>query len=106
LKAFGTGGTKRSAVLPDVPTIAAAGVPGYDASNWWGVLGPAAIPGSIVNRLNAEIATIMSLPETRKRFAAEGAEPLILTADAFGKLIMAEMTKWHKVAKEARIRAE
>ena len=106
LKALGTGGTKRSAVLPDIPTIAEGGVTGYDASNWWGVLGPAGMPSNIVHRLNQIIGTIMSLPETRKRFATEGAEPMTLTPHAFGKLIVAEIAKWKQVAMESGIRAD
>jgi len=106
LRVLGTGGTKRISILPDVPTISESGVPGYEASNWWGMLGPAAMPERIVNRINAEIATIMTFPETQKRFALEGAEPMPITPGEFGKLIAMEIGKWTRVAKDSGIRAE
>ncbi len=106
LKPLGTGGAKRSTVLPDVPTISEAGVPGYEANNWWGVLAPAGVPAGIVRKLNAEIEAVMKLPETQKRFSSEGAEPVTKTPEEFGKLIASEMVKWAKVAKDANIKAE
>jgi tripartite-type tricarboxylate transporter receptor subunit TctC len=106
LKPLGTGGARRSAVLPDVPTISEAGVPGYEASNWWGILAPAAVPAAIVRKLNTEIGAVMKLPETQKRFSSEGAEPVIKTPEEFSKLIAAEMVKWAKVARDAKIKAE
>jgi tripartite-type tricarboxylate transporter receptor subunit TctC len=105
LKPLGTGGAKRTAILPDVPTIAES-LPGYEANNWWGILAPAATPAAIVKKLNAEINAIMKLPETQKRFASEGAEPVSGTPEDFSKLIASEMIKWAKVAKEANIKAE
>ena len=106
LKALGTGGAKRSPILPEVPTIAEAGVSGYEANNWWGILAPAGTPAGIIDKLNGEIAAIMALPETQKRFASEGAEPVITTPDGFGKLIVSEKAKWERVTREAGIRAE
>jgi tripartite-type tricarboxylate transporter receptor subunit TctC len=105
LKALGTGGAKRTAVLPEVPTIA-EGLPGYEANNWWGILAPAATPAAIVKKLNAEINAVMKLPETQKRFASEGAEPVSSTPEEFSKLIASEMVKWAKVAKDANIKAD
>jgi len=105
LKALGTGGAKRTTVLPDVPAIA-EDLPGYEANNWWGILAPAATPPAIVKKLNVEINRVMQLPETQKRFASEGADPVSGTPEDFSKLISLEMVKWAKVAKSANIKAE
>ena len=106
IRIIGTGGAKRAAVLPDVPTIAESGVPGYEANNWWGVMAPAGTPDAIVRKLNTESNTVMMLPETRKRLAAEGAESLNVTPEQFAKHIAAEIVKWGKVTKDANIKAE
>ena len=106
IRIIGTGGAKRAAVLPDVPTIAESGVPGYEANNWWGVMAPAGTPDAVVRKLNTESNAVMMLPETRKRLAAEGAESLNVTSEQFAKHISAEMAKWGKVTKDANIRAE
>ena len=106
LKALGVGSAKRVAVLPDVPTIAEAGVPGYEATNWWGILAPAGTPAAVVQRLHKELAVIVASAETKKRFEAEGAEAVQMSPEEFGKFIAAETAKWAKVVKEAGIRAE
>jgi tripartite-type tricarboxylate transporter receptor subunit TctC len=106
LKVLGIGGAKRSAVMPEIPTIAEAGVPGYEASNWWGVLAPAGTPPSAVKRLHSEIAAILESQDIRKRFESQGAETVSMTAAEFGKFIQAETVKWARVVKEAGIRAE
>src|SRR5258706_1400036 len=105
LKALGTGGAKRTSVLPDVPAIA-EDLPGYEANNWWGILAPAATSPAIVKKLNSEINRVMQLPETQKRFASEGADPVTGTPEDFSKLINVEMVKWAKVAKTANIKAD
>jgi len=105
LKALGTGGAKRTAVLPDVPAIA-EDLPGYEANNWWGILAPAATQPAIVRKLNVEINRVMQLPETQKRFASEGADPVSGTPEDFSRLITTEMVKWAKVAKTANIKAD
>ncbi len=106
LKPIATGGARRAATLPDLPTIAEAGVPGYDASNWWALATPAGTPAAIVARLNTEVARYLNLPETRKRFTTEGAEVDIKTPAELRKMIPIDMAKWAKVAKDAGIRAE
>jgi tripartite-type tricarboxylate transporter receptor subunit TctC len=106
MKALGVGSSKRSPLLPEVPTISESGVPGYDGTIWWGVLGPAGIPGAIVTRLNTEIGVILRDPEMGKRLVAEAAEPVIESPEAFGKLIVDDIGKWSRVAKQAGIRAE
>ncbi len=97
---------KRSIALSDVPTIAESGVAGYDAGVYWGVLGPAGIPRPIVNQLNREIGTILQDPETIKRLQNEAAEPVVSTPEAFQKLILDDMQKWIRVAKETNIKIE
>ena len=106
LKLLAVGSSKRAAILPDAPTIDEAGVPGYEASNWWGVVAPAGTPTAIVEKLHAEIAATLTTPEMRKWFASEGAEIFNLASDPFGKHIVAETAKWGRVVKEAGIKAE
>ncbi len=106
IRIIGTGGSKRAAVLPDVPTISESGVPGYEANNWWGVLAPAGTPDAVVRKLNSESNAVMMLPETRKRLAGEGAESLNVTPEQFTKHIAAEIIKWGKVTRDANIKAE
>lgn len=106
LKALATGGARRSAVLPEVPTIAEAGVPGYEASNWWGMVAPAGTPPAVVARLDKELAGILATPEVQKRFLAEGADVDHVSQAEFGKFIAAETAKWGRIIKEANIKAE
>jgi tripartite-type tricarboxylate transporter receptor subunit TctC len=105
LRALGTGGLKRTAILPDVPTIA-EGLPGYEANNWWGILAPAGTPRPIINRLHQEVSEILKSAETQKRFSSEGAESVQMAPAEFGKFIAAETVKWARVVKSANIRAE
>ncbi|HSQ04749.1 MAG TPA: tripartite tricarboxylate transporter substrate binding protein [Burkholderiales bacterium] len=106
LKMLGIGSAKRNAAFPKVPTIAEAGVPGYDASNWWGILAPAGTPAPIVKRLHDEIASILTSPDIQKRFESQGAEALSMAPAEFSKFIRVETAKWSKVVKEAQIKAE
>jgi len=106
LRALGIGGTKRSPVLPDVPTIAESGLPGYEANNWWGIVAPAGTPPGIVKRLHGEITGILTAPDVQKWFASEGAESVNRTPEEFASIITSEMGKWGKVVKQAGIRGE
>jgi tripartite-type tricarboxylate transporter receptor subunit TctC len=106
LKALGTTGAKRSPVLPDVPTVAEAGVPGFEATNWWGLLAPAGTPPAIVDRMHQEVGAVQASAETKKRFETEGAEAREMSPAEFGAFIAAETTKWARVVKEAGITAE
>lgn len=105
LRALGTGGAKRSAILPDVPTIG-EGVPGYEATNWWGIVAPAGTPPAIVEKLNKEIIAVLNSDEVQKQFAAEGASTLQMSPAEFGQYIGSETVKWGKVVKEGNIKAE
>jgi tripartite-type tricarboxylate transporter receptor subunit TctC len=106
LKVLGIGSAKRLATLPDTPTIAESGVPGYEASNWWGIIGPAGTPSAVVTKLHAETAAVLKLPEMQKWFVSEGAVGADMTTGQFAKFILSEMAKWGKVVKEAGIKAE
>jgi len=106
LRALGTGGSTRSPVLPDVPTIAEAGVPGYEANNWWGVVAPAGTPASIVEKLHNDIRAVLTSPELQQQFAREGASSIEMSVAEFGKYMETEMVKWGRVVKESNIRVQ
>jgi tripartite-type tricarboxylate transporter receptor subunit TctC len=106
VKALGITSTKRSSLLPSVPTITESGAPGYEITTWWGMLAPAAVPAPIVSKLNTEINSIVTQPDSAQRLAAEGAEPWPLSSAAYANVIQSEIEKWTKVAREAGIRAD
>ena len=106
LKPLGVGSAARVPALPDVPTISEAGVPGYEATNWWGIVAPAGTPRPVIERLHGELSVILASAETKKRFESEGGEAAQMTPEEFGRFIAAEMMKWARVVKEAGIRAE
>jgi tripartite-type tricarboxylate transporter receptor subunit TctC len=106
LKALGVSTAKPTPLLPGVPTIAESGAPGYEISIWWGVLAPAALPGPIVAKLDTEITGILQQPESAQRLTTEGAEPSPLAAAAFARMLVAEVGKWQRVARESNIKAE
>jgi tripartite-type tricarboxylate transporter receptor subunit TctC len=106
LKALGVSSAKRVAALPDVPTIAEAGVPGFEVSNWWGILAPAGTPEPALDRLYKEITAILDSPETRKRFELEGAEVVRMNPQEFAAFVTQETEKWTRVVKEAGIKPE
>jgi len=99
VKAYGTTGKTRSPVLPDVPTVAAAGVPGYEAVIWLGMMAPKGTPPAIVARLNAEIGKIVARPEVVKAWAAQGATPMTMGVDEFGRFLEQDITKWARIVK-------
>jgi tripartite-type tricarboxylate transporter receptor subunit TctC len=103
LKALAVTTAKRIPQLPDVPTMQEAGVPGYEASVWLGLLAPVGTPKEIVARLNAEIAKVMNSPETKKELYAAGVESDISSPEALGALMNREMDRWGKVIKDAGI---
>ena len=105
LRALATTGAKRAAPTPDLPTVAEAGIPGYEANNWWAVAAPAGTPGAVINKLNAEAARYLKLPEMLKRFEAEGVDADPRTPEQVRKFLPEEMAKWANVAKVAGIRS-
>ena len=106
LRALGTGGAKRNPVLPDVPTIAEAGVPGYEANNWWGVMAPAGTPQPIIDRLYKDIQEVLKSPELKAAFDREGAAAVTMTSAEFTQYIENEIVKWGRVVKEGNIKAQ
>lgn len=94
---------KRSAVLPNVPTIAESGVPGYEATNWFGMLAPAGVPKNIVTKLNKEVVEILGAPDVAKVIAAQGAEAEANTPEAFAAYLKSEIAKWTKVIRDAKV---
>jgi len=99
LKALGTSGKVRSGVLPEVPTLSEAGVPGYDAVIWLGIMAPAGTPKAIVDRLNAEITRAVNSPELKKSWADQGAVPMSMTPDEFGRFMREDIEKWSRIVK-------
>ena len=106
IRALGTTGLKRVAATPDLPTVAEAGIPGFEANNWWAVGAPASTPAAVIKKLNAEAERYLKLPETLKRFEAEGAEADYRTPEGTREMLPKEMAKWAKVAKVANIRTQ
>lgn len=99
-------GAKRSAVAPDVPTFDEAGVRGVDVEFWYGMLAPAGTPSEVVNKLNGEIAAILKIPEVRDSLRRQGLEPVTGTPEQFAQLIRADLARWARVVKDARISAD
>jgi tripartite-type tricarboxylate transporter receptor subunit TctC len=106
LRALAVTSPKRSAALPDVPTVAEAGLPGYDSTQWYGVLAPAGTQREIVARLHGAIARALRDEEVGRRLAADGAEPVGSSPEEFAAFIKSETEKWAKVARAAGIKAE
>jgi tripartite-type tricarboxylate transporter receptor subunit TctC len=106
LRALGTGGAKRSPVLPDVPTIAEAGVPGYAADNWWGLAAPAGLPAPIAEKLYQAVQAALKAPELKAAFDREGAAVVEMSSAEFGEYIKTEIVKWGRVVKEGGIKAQ
>jgi tripartite-type tricarboxylate transporter receptor subunit TctC len=99
LKALGTTGKVRSPVLPEVPTVAEAGVPGYEATIWLGIVAPAGTPKAVVERLNAEIRKIVNTPEVKEAWARQGASPMSMSTEEFGQYLRDDIAKWAQVVK-------
>ena len=94
---------RRSALLPDVPTLEESGIPGVDMWSWWGIVGPAGMPANVVAALNAEIGKMLNSPELATFLSNEGAEAETMTAQQFGDMMRLETQRWIKVAHEANI---
>jgi tripartite-type tricarboxylate transporter receptor subunit TctC len=103
---LGTTGSKRSAVMPDMPTIAEAGVPGYEATIWIGIMAPAGTPKPVIDLLNAEITKIMSRADVKEAWAKQGAVPMPMTPAEFDKFLRADIENWAHVVKVSGAKAE
>ncbi len=103
LRGLGVTGTKRSSVIPDLPTIAEAGTSGFQAIGWFGLFAPARTPALVTNKLNVQIRAVMEEPESRERLLALGAEPVSGSPDDLRKLLAFEIAKWRKVIRDAGI---
>ena len=106
LRALGVGGKKRVPILPDVPTISEAGVPGYEASNWWGIVAPAGVPQAVVDRIRKELDVVLTAKPVIDQFANEGAEVVRMSQAEFSDFIAAELKKWQRVVKESGMKAD
>jgi len=101
VRVIGVTTLKRAALLPDVPTVAEQGFPGYEVSGWYGLLAPAGTPKDVIAYLNREVVKVLRSPEARDRLAAEGAEGVGNTPEQFGAYMQSEMVKWSKVVKQS-----
>jgi tripartite-type tricarboxylate transporter receptor subunit TctC len=106
LNALGVSGAKRSAAVPDIPTVAEAGVKGFDAITWYGLVAPAGTPAPVIDKLNAEINRALKLPDIREKYAADGIDVGGGTPQEFGTLIRTDIAKWSKVIKAAGIKPD
>jgi tripartite-type tricarboxylate transporter receptor subunit TctC len=106
MKAIGVSGLQRSVLLPEVPTIAESGVPGYEVNVWFGMQVPAATPRPVVDKLNRDIVTLLKEPDVVKRFRDQGVEVVASTPEQFSKLVQSEVVKWTQLVQDANIRIE
>jgi len=106
MKAIGVSGVQRAALLPEVPTVAEAGVPGYEVNVWFGMQVPAGTPRPVVDKLNRDIVTLLKEPDVVKRFRDQGVEVVASTPEEFSRLVHGEVGKWTQLIREANIRIE
>ncbi len=106
VKAIATTGRTRSDVLPDVPTMNEAGVPGYEATIWLGLMAPRGTPKAVVDRLNEAVSKIASQPEVKQLWVKQGAVPLLMTPEVFDKYMRDDIAKWSRVIKTAGIKVD
>ncbi len=106
LRAIAQTGASRSVHLPDLPTVAESGVPGYNVTSWYGFFAPARTPAAIIAKLNTDMVAVLKMPEVSKRLAALGADVAPTTAEEFGRIVRDEIQKWAKVVKASGAKAE
>jgi tripartite-type tricarboxylate transporter receptor subunit TctC len=106
VRALGTTGTRRSTVLPNVPTVAEAGVPGYEATIWIGMMAPSATPKAVTERLNAEVSKIVTRPDVKKAWNDDGAEPMAMSVADFDRYLSQDIAKWTQVVKISGARVD
>ncbi|HEY7658824.1 MAG TPA: tripartite tricarboxylate transporter substrate binding protein [Burkholderiales bacterium] len=101
LRAIAVTGATRSPLMPEVPTVSEAGLPGYEVTSWYGVFAPAAVPKNLVTRLNGDIAAVLGTADMKQRLEKLGAEPAPQSPEAFAGFVQAEISKWAKVVRES-----
>jgi len=106
LKALGTTGKTRSLVTPDIPTVSEAGVPGYEATIWLGLMAPAATPKPILERLNSEVRRVINAPDVKENWSKQGAVPMGMTPEEFGKFLREDIAKWAKLVKDTGMKVD
>src|ERR1043166_450799 len=106
LRALAITSATRSAMVPDIPTVAESGVPGYEVGVWFGIVAPAATPGDVLAKLNAELNRILAMPDVKQKFADQGVEPVGGPPERFGEHIRAQIEKWGRVVKETDVKVE
>ena len=106
LRALGTTGKSRSAVTPEIPTIAEAGVPGYEATIWLGLMAPAATPKPLLERLSAEVKKVIHSPDVKENWGKQGAVPMDMSPEEFGKFVRADIAKWAKLVKDTGMKVD
>lgn len=106
LRALATTGAQRSPALPDMPTIAESGLPGYEASLWYGFVGPARMPADIVQKLNTEISAVLAQPDIREKLASQGVDAKSTTPEEFGRIMIADVARWAAVVQKLGLQAE
>jgi tripartite-type tricarboxylate transporter receptor subunit TctC len=106
LKALGTTGKSRSAVTPNIPTVAEAGVPGYEATIWLGLMAPAATPKPVLEQVSAAVNKIINAPDVKENWGKQGAQPMGMTPDEFGRFVREDVTKWSKLVKDTGMKVD
>ena len=106
IRALAVTTAKRSVIVPDLPTIAESGVPGFDVNNWYGMAAPARTPAAVIARLNRDLVSILKTPEVNRVFIEQGIEPAPSSPEAFGRFIRAEFEKWGRVLRDAKVSAQ
>jgi tripartite-type tricarboxylate transporter receptor subunit TctC len=105
LRVLGIGGSQRSKFLPDVPTIAESGVPGYESNMWWGIMAPAHTPKAVMQKLNRDIRRATDSHDVQQRFADLGMEVRVSTPDEFARVVAADIRKWAGIIKDVKLDA-
>jgi len=106
LRALAVTSTKRSPLLPDVPTVSEAGLPGFDVTSWYGVFAPAALPANLVTKVNGDISAVLEATDLRERLQRMDAEPAPLSPEAFARFVREEIAKWAKVVRASGATAD
>ncbi|MCX7139444.1 MAG: tripartite tricarboxylate transporter substrate-binding protein [Proteobacteria bacterium] len=103
LRVLGMGGLKRSSFLPETPTIAEAGVPGYESNMWWGIMAPGRTPKATIQRLNRDIRQAIDARDVQERFANLGMEIRVSAPEEFSKIVASDIGKWSAIIKDAKL---